>query len=211
MFSKRFFFTTLGCALALLCSDVADAKPPKYTGVKDCGRCHKKELMGNQLATWKKMKHAKAYETLKGEEAVRIAKEKGLSKPPHEADECVKCHATAHNVTPEETFKRPLAMKDGVQCESCHGPGSNYRKKKIMSDHDKSVAAGMWEAGKDEKICTTCHNDESPTWDPAAGFDFAKAKEKIAHPIPEDVKGNYLKLEKERRASGGKGDDEEED
>lgn len=202
---------TLVCAMGMFFATGVEAGPPKYTGVRDCGRCHKKELMGDQLAAWKKAAHSKAFETLKSDDAVEIAKQKGLSTPPYEADECVRCHATAHAVTPDETLRRPLALKDGVQCESCHGPGSNYRKKKVMSDHDKSVAAGMWEPGNDQAICTACHNDESPTWDPTVGFEFADAKEKIAHPIPEDVKGRYLELEKARRAAGkGDGDSEDE-
>jgi hypothetical protein len=35
--------------------------------------------------------------------------------------------------------------------------------------------------------------------DGPSGFDFAQAKERIPHPIPEDVKGRYVELEKERR------------
>jgi len=174
----------------------ASAVEPKYVGVKDCSRCHKKELMGDQVAVWQKQGHAEAFETLKSEKAVKIGKEKGLASPPHEADECLRCHATAHGVTPEMTDKRPLKISDGVQCESCHGPGSEYKANKIMSDIDKARAAGLWDPGNDEKICTACHNDESPTFKP---FDFAERKEKIAHPIPENVKGHYLELEKEQR------------
>jgi hypothetical protein len=81
-----------------------------------------------------------------------------------------------------------------------------------MSDRDKSIAAGMWEPGKDEKVCTTCHNDESPTWDAAEPFDYEARKEEIAHPIPEDVKGKYLEIEKQRKAEKrAKGEAVEED
>jgi hypothetical protein len=105
--------------------------------------------------------------------------------------------------------KKPLDAEDGVQCESCHGPGSDYKKKKTMADHAKSVAAGMWEPDKDEKICLNCHNDQSPTWDAAKGFDFEARKKDIAHPIPEDVKGNYIAMEK--AAKGGSNDEEEDE
>ena len=80
-----------------------------------------------------------------------------------------------------------------------------------MSDHDKAVAKGMWNPGEDEKICLACHNDESPTWDPAKGFDFEAAKKKIAHPIPEDVKGKYLEIVKQRKGAGGGGEDDEDE
>ena len=201
-------------ALLFLLASPVLAGEHKYTGVKDCSRCHKKELIGDQYGEWKKAPHAKAFETLKSDKAIKLAKEKGISTPPHETDQCVKCHATAHGVTAEMTAKTPLKISDGVQCESCHGPGADYRKKKIMSDHDKAVAAGMWEPGKNEKICAGCHNDESPTWDAAAGFDFEKRKEEIAHPIPEDVKGKYIEIEKKLKAekkASGEADEEEEE
>jgi hypothetical protein len=192
--------STPAAALALLFLLASPALAEhKYIGAKDCGRCHKKELIGDQYGEWQKADHSKAFEVLKSDKAVELAKKKGITTPPHETDQCVKCHATAHGVTPEMTAKAPLKLSDGVQCESCHGPGSDYRKKKTMSDHDKAVAAGMWEPGKNEKICLACHNDESPTWDPAKGFDYKAAKKAIAHPIPEAVKGRYLEAEKEAK------------
>lgn len=209
--SRSSMLTTAAFAVALLFAAApAVAQDHKYVGVKDCGRCHKKELIGNQLSDWEKGPHAKAFETLKGDEAKRIAKEKGLTVPPHEADECVRCHATAHGLEKAQILKKPLAISDGVQCESCHGPGSDYRKKTVMADHDKAVAAGMWEPGENEKICTGCHNPDSPTWDPAKGFDFAAMKKEIEHPIPEDVKGRYIEAEKAARKGGAAADDDEE-
>lgn len=187
-------------------------KPHKYVGVKKCRSCHKKELMGNQYGAWLEGPHAKALETLKSDEALEYASELGLADPPHESADCLKCHVTAYDVDPSLIKKKPLAHSDGVQCESCHGPGSDYRKKKVMSDRDKAVAKGLWDPGEDAEICTACHNDESPGWDPAKGFDFEASKEEIAHSIPEDVKGRYLELEKKAKAEGrGEDDDEEED
>jgi hypothetical protein len=210
----------LGLGLALVGGAVgASAADSKYVGVKKCKSCHKKELIGDQYGKWQEMKHSKAFETLQSEDALKIAKEKGLAKPPHEAPECLKCHVTAYDVDPAMIAKKPLKPADGVQCESCHGPGSAYRKKKVMADREKSLAAGMWEPGKDEKICTGCHNDESPTWEPAkykvaggtVGFDHEQAMEEIAHPIPEDVKGRYLEIEKERKKQGKAEEDEEDE
>ena len=200
-----------------LAGGVANAagKEPQYVGAKKCKTCHKKELIGNQYGAWEEAKHSKAFESLKGEKALEIAKEKGLSAPPHEAPECLKCHATAYGEDPSKFASKPLNPEDGVQCESCHGPGSLYRKKKTMSDHDKSVAAGMWEPGEDEKICQKCHNKDATGWDPEEGFNFEERKEEIAHNIPEDVKGKYLEVEKkrkaERKAAGEDVDDDEED
>jgi len=199
----------------------AASKEPKYVGAKKCKSCHKKELIGNQYKAWAEAKHAGAFESLASDEALKEAKEAGITTPPQEAEECLKCHATAAIVKAEELAKKPLKMTDGVQCESCHGPGSLYRKKKVMADHDKSVAAGL--VIPDEEVCLKCHNDESPSWDPkkyeladgsTAGFDFDQAAEEIAHMIPEDVKGKYIEIEKKRKAekkARGEADDDEDD
>jgi len=167
----------------------------KYVGASKCKTCHKKELIGNQYGAWEKAGHSKAFETLKGEKAKAIAKEKGIAGPPSEAAECLKCHATAAGLGPNDAEK-PLSNSDGVQCESCHGPGSAYKKKKTMADHKKSLAAGL--VIPDEKTCVKCHNDTSPTW---TGFNFAEAKKKIDHSIPADVKGKYIEVEKARKQS----------
>ena len=222
------FRTLIGLAISLglvLAAGQATAagKQPQYVGVKKCRSCHKKELIGNQYGAWQDGAHSKAFDALKSEEAVKIGKERGLASPPHEAEECLKCHVTAYGAE-AELVPKPLKRANGVQCESCHGPGKAYRKKKVMSDHDKSVAKGMWEPGENAEICTGCHNDESPSWDPSkftvagggtVGFDFDQAKEKIEHPIPEDVKGHYVEIVKkrkaERRAAGGAVEDDEED
>lgn len=201
----------------------ASAKEHLYVGASKCKSCHNKELIGKQYEAWQKGAHAKAFTTLQGDKAIKIAKEKGLAKPAHESPECLKCHVTAYGVEAAR-IKYPIKPSDGVQCESCHGPGSDYRKKKVMSDQKKAIAAGLLLASKDEKICTTCHNDKSPTWDPAkyeiaggkrVGFDYKQAAKEIAHAIPEDVKGKYLELVKkkkaERKAGGGAAEEEEEE
>ena len=189
-----------GVTLALLMGSVeSSAADHQYIGAAKCKTCHKKELIGNQYGAWQDGKHAKAFEQLKSDKAAEIAKEKGLSAPAYESDECLKCHMTGHGLAATAFAKKPLKASDGVQCESCHGPGSDYKKKKTMADHAKSVAAGMWEPGKKEAICTTCHNDKSPTWDAAVGFDFEARKKDIAHPIPADVKGRYAEAAKEAK------------
>jgi hypothetical protein len=214
---KRSIRILVAVAVTLMAGEAGAAgKEPLYVGVKKCRTCHKKELIGDQYREWESGYHARSVETLKTDKALEFAKERDVSGPPHEAKECLKCHVTGYGEDLAHFSKgKALATKDGIQCESCHGPGSNYRKKKIMSDRDKSLAAGMWEPGKDEKICTACHNDTSPSWEAAKGFDYEAAKKKIAHPIPEDVKGKFIELEKkqkaERKARGEVVDDEEEE
>jgi hypothetical protein len=194
-------------ALCLLLPLTAAAQEHDWIGVDKCGRCHRKELYGDQVAAWRKDVHARALETLRDERSLAIAKEKGLALPPHEAPECLACHVTAYGVGPAR-IAYPLDPGDGVQCESCHGPGADYRKKKIMSDRDEAVAHGLWKADEDPAVCTACHNAKSPTWDPkrftrpdgtTAAFDFDAARARFPHPIPEDVRGKIVEIEEQRR------------
>ena len=185
------------CGLTLGVALTSAAESFKYIGASKCKTCHKKELIGDQYGKWEKSGHAKAFKTLQGDEAIAIAKEKGISGPPSEAAECLKCHATAATLGAGDVEKKPLSNSDGVQCETCHGPGSAYKKKKVMADHEKSLAAGL--IVPDEKTCTQCHNEESPTF---KGFDYAEASKKIDHMIPKDVKGRYIEAEKAQKAEG---------
>jgi Cytochrome c554 and c-prime len=154
----------------------AQAAAHAYVGVKGCGICHKSEKSGNQLGIWQKTKHAQAYVTLTTPEAATIAKAKGITTPAAESPACLKCHAIAGNAKAD--------VKDGVQCESCHGPGADYKSLTVMKDEGKAVAAGL-KVFKDkaaiEKQCRTCHNAESPT---AKEFKFEERWEKIQHPVP---------------------------
>ena len=67
----------------------------------------------------------------------------------------------------------------GVGCESCHGPGSDYREihKKKMLDFKRAEvkAAGQTYASKGDKVCEKCHNTDSPfkaSVDPKYAFDL---------------------------------------
>lgn len=152
-----------------------------------CGMCHKKAEDGAQLKKWEESPHSKAYETLKTEEANKVAKEAGYDKPAVEVDDCLKCHVTGHGVD-ESRLGKMFKIEQGVQCESCHGPGSEYKSMKIMKNHEKAVANGLRDFKNDEDIkalCTGCHNDESPTF---KEFNFEEIYPKIAHSIPSEEK-----------------------
>jgi hypothetical protein len=151
-----------------------------YVGVQVCSPCHKTEKQGSQLDIWQKSKHSQAFETLKSEESNKIAKEKGFDTPAVETAECLKCHATGYNLEASllgEKFK----VEDGVQCETCHGPGSDYKSMKIMKSHEESVAHGMTDITDIEASCKTCHNPESPTF---KDINLTEAWEQIKHPVP---------------------------
>jgi hypothetical protein len=77
-----------------------------------------------------------------------------------------------------------------------------------MADIDKAREKGLWDPGSDHGICLRCHNDASPTVDPlrytlsdgsTRAFDYEQAADRIAHPIPEHVKGHYIELRKKQK------------
>lgn len=187
---------SLGLAFALIGSLVvgpalADGPDPSlYVGVKSCKMCHKKPEEGEQFDKWLAGPHAKAFERLATPEAKEVAAKLGIADP-QQSGACLKCHSTAYNFS--ETLQvADLPVEDGVSCESCHGPGANYKKKEIMKDRDQAIAGGMIYPAL-EKSCTKCHNDQNPTWDPnrytlkdgsKAGFDPEQAYEKIKHERP---------------------------
>jgi hypothetical protein len=154
---------------------------PSYVGVKTCVMCHKSDKQGQQQSIWENSKHSKAFETLLTEKAEKIAKEKGFETKASETEACLKCHATGFNVDATLLGKK-FNVEQGVQCETCHGPGSDYKSKKIMKDREKAVANGLILYENPEELCISCHNTESPTY---VDFNYAEKLEKIKHNKPE--------------------------
>ncbi len=152
-----------------------------YIGVKKCKMCHKPAKIGNQYKVWLDSRHAGAYETLAGEAALAIGKEREIDNP-QAAPECLKCHITAFPVL-ETIADQKITLEEGISCESCHGPGSGYKKKKTM----QAIRAGSIDPADvgmmrgDAEFCVTCHNEESPTY---KEFKYDEFWAKIAHSYP---------------------------
>jgi len=189
-------YLTFATAIMVAAAMAQAEEKNEYIGHDQCKVCHNKAPEGAQWDKWKESKHANAFEVLKGEAAKQIALDRGLAKPAHEAPECVKCHVTGYDI---EKMEWPAKIKpaDGVQCETCHGPGSGHVadgrdvmfKKKTVEEIDWMAKLMIVE----EAQCLQCHNEESPTWDPEkftkedgtkAGFDFKQAFEMVDHPNP---------------------------
>ena len=154
----------------------AQAAGHTYVGAKACSMCHKTEKQGGQFGIWAKTKHAQAYTTLTTKAANDIAKAKGITTPAAKSPACLECHAIVGDAKAD--------VKDGVQCEMCHGPGSDYKSLAVMKDRAQSIAGGMREyadAAAIEAQCRTCHNEKSPT---AKAFNFEERWAAIRHPVP---------------------------
>lgn len=106
---------------------------------------------------------------------MEIAKSWGLTKPAHEAFECLTCHGTGYN-NPKAEFGKKFNRNDGIQCESCHGPGESYRKENIMCDRNLSLSNGLILPKPED--CLSCHNEKSPKY---KTFDYNKYYEKMKH------------------------------
>lgn len=143
-----------------------------YVGAVKCKKCHKAPLRGNQYQAWLDSRHNKSYAVLSSLSALEEAKKENLSTPPNESPECLRCHSPLFE-------KAPDLVAEGVTCEVCHGPGSDYTKMSIMKDREKSVQNGLVVYASQDAIkekCVNCHTDEH--------FNFAASWEEIKHPVP---------------------------
>ncbi len=157
-----------------------EKKSHSFVGAVTCGMCHKSEKAGKQLDIWNASKHAQAYKTLQTKEADEIAVKKGFKTPAAKTDACLKCHAVGYNVD-AALLGAKFKVEDGVQCESCHGAGSDYKDMKVMKVKEDAISKGLVMHSDGEKFCVTCHNSESPSF---KGFKYAEMWSKISHPIP---------------------------
>jgi len=150
----------------------------KYVGSKKCKTCHNSEKNGAQYKIWSENAHAKAFESLKGDAAKEKAKAAKVEGDPTKSEVCLGCHSTAGT---KKNVDKDYDVTEGVGCEACHGPGSDYKKMSTMKVRKDAVAAGMVLA--DEKTCTNCHKADTPGH--KGGFTtYEKEYAKIAHPVP---------------------------
>jgi hypothetical protein len=126
---KRVFLVlVVVVALTGLTALVATAAPT-YIGADKCKMCHKV-----QYDSWLAV----------GTHSKSLEKAKASTNQKWDAS-CLGCHSTNKS----ETAK-------GVECEACHGPGSDYKALSVMKDRAKAVAAGL--NIPTQATCATCHD-----------------------------------------------------
>ena len=175
----------------LVLAGAGDAPPGpqdagKYIGAAKCKNCHGDQASGDQFTAWNASQHATALGTLASEEALRIAKERGIEDP-QTSEKCVRCHVTAYGL-PEDRIKKGFDPGQGVQCESCHGPGDAHMKARFLAAASQKGEVQYTSVPADEittspplATCLGCHNEESPTYKP---FCFKDRWERIQHLNP---------------------------
>ncbi|MCU0280143.1 MAG: beta-propeller fold lactonase family protein [Candidatus Nanopelagicales bacterium] len=152
----------------------APASPFKLTGVMACAKCHTGPKFNFQFSHWRRSQHARAYAVLASPRAVELAREAGVEGDPQVSPRCLECHVT--DPAPEAANRlASYDPRDGVQCESCHGPGSEYSPEAVMLDKNAARAKGLWEVNA--KTCQPCHEKAH-----GKPFDYDLAVKQIAHP-----------------------------
>ena len=175
----------LGAIAARPAGGAERQRHPVYVGARECAKCHDGRHIGDQFTRWYFSRHAGAYTSLSTPEARRIAELSGIPMVPEESAMCLGCHATgaeAEDWEKDETF----SLRDGVQCEKCHGPGSEYMDVKVMMDRDRAVRAGL--NIPTEADCRKCHEKKDSHFRVLGRppVDVKEALAKIAHPAPEN-------------------------
>jgi hypothetical protein len=70
---------------------------------------------------------------------------------------CKVCHKIQHASWADSSH---AGLDPVLDCESCHGPGSEYKKMSIMKNREQAIAAGL--VLPEAAFCKNCHADD---WD----------------------------------------------
>ncbi|MBV9883037.1 MAG: hypothetical protein JO276_08520 [Sphingomonadaceae bacterium] len=123
-----------------------------YVGVATCGgtTCHGRNegdgavVRQDELRLWQDPAtaagaHSRAWDVLRDERAQVIGRRLGIGDPTT-APECLGCHAT-----PSGPRGLRFQTSDGVGCESCHGPASNWLHSHyaVGGTHADNVSRGL--------------------------------------------------------------------
>ncbi|MFC1499548.1 ankyrin repeat domain-containing protein [Candidatus Zixiibacteriota bacterium] len=144
-----------------------------YVGSPACFPCHQNGPGDGPAGHWIASRHSRAFHTLTTDQSRALAASRedyrDITEPSTE-QRCLMCHVTAAQ-NPLAVFRTEGIQSQGVGCEACHGPGSDYMDPEIMADREAFLANG----GQipDILTCRTCHRDEA--------FDFLPRLERINH------------------------------
>lgn len=133
----------------------------EYLGAKKCKACHMK-----QYKAWQKTSMATSFENLKpgikAEEKIKAGLDPDKDYT-NDAD-CLRCHTTGYGRGGFTSLAETPKLIN-VQCEGCHGPGSDFRM--IMKKNKKfkladAEAAGLMVPNETDNNCMECHGGDSP-------------------------------------------------
>ncbi|MBL7987550.1 MAG: hypothetical protein JNJ94_05780 [Chlorobi bacterium] len=120
-----------------------------YVGSASCQNCHSSERSGNAVEVWIRSRHAVAYQSIRKELATRSATNLEVG----DSVSCYRCHTTLGH--PPATVAEAGVVAEGVGCERCHGPGSEYSSYGIMADESRFLGHGGVKGSLSD--CRHCH------------------------------------------------------
>jgi hypothetical protein len=166
---KLVFSLCAALALAVVLLSPASSQKKKFTyvGITECKKCHGTSAIGNQIRAWEGTLHSKAYRNLRTERGIKVA-EKAKVASPSEDQQCIRCHSPSG-------AENPSLASEGVGCEACHGPASEYvdlSNHGALGDKEKDYARatshGMYKVlgyggiKLRERMCRRCHTLDRP-------------------------------------------------
>lgn len=189
---KLLFMIVVALSLFVALAQPQKPTPGEFVGAKACASCHDSDEKGvNPFQVWRTSGHAGALNSLVSATenqardlgdlklwVVRMGngEQYGLPNPAQESKHCLPCHTTGFGVDPK-LLGRSFDTKNGIQCESCHGPGGAHVAAKTADKAGEAIVP--FKRYKDENAirakCSTCHNGT------CGEFDFALAWPKVKH------------------------------
>ncbi len=145
----------------------------RYEGSVGCTRCHgtlspqdpRDLCLFNENTRWEEDKHSRAYLLLESELGLRIGERLGWEKGAKD-ERCLSCHANLR-ADAEPAARFDTVVQQGVSCESCHGPSSEYYRVhaedpawRAMSAQEKQQKYGMVDVRSPlerTRQCVACH------------------------------------------------------
>lgn len=127
-----------GLCPGLLITVPAMAVDPVYMGAKFCRTCHS-SADKDRYHRWLESRHAVTFDVLVGAQRTDPG--------------CLSCHTTGYG----QPISDKSTRKDlrGVQCEACHGPGSEYKSMRVMKDPELARENGLRDVTRE--VCLKCH------------------------------------------------------
>ncbi len=122
---------------------------PLFVGQRACIECHADGASASPCSEPTVPRHATALEALSRAPARHIAALNGVPSSPRETRLCLECHSTGADEGPR-WWSSGFDPQDGVQCESCHGPGSGHVERPHASHTVRRSG---------RTACLACHTD----------------------------------------------------
>lgn len=151
----------------------------EYVGTKKCRMCHT-----DQYESLRRTAKAYAWDALKPGYGVAVRQRAGLdvSKDYTREPRCLACHSVGFGepggyVVPDPNdlaSVRFAAAREGVGCESCHGPGSGFIEvmREIVRTDRRYHVAELQAVGRQsvsKAVCLRCHNETAVCMNPVDG------------------------------------------